>query len=607
MPNVAPRGLFARNAATWKPPLNVYARVAGVWKPANFVWARQAGTWQLIWGRAPVEPATVAASWMAPAMVRITWTAPAINTNTHWIVRRSDGSIVVIVPVETVIVDDTRPLLANGVTTNSTVGAYTVEGSDGSTSSARKSTNTVTFNFTPATQSTSASYPNATTSAVTLNWTPNATYGRPQGWMAYLDGTGFMGAVVPGTDTTITFTGRPRGVVEQWRIVPMSQNPDGAWVQAGNSTPIPTSFKAVDPLSVALAAVGISNLRLTWANPSGSRTGYEIQRYVSSWAAHTTTTNTVTDWPTTVAGYMRVRTLSAGGPSDWVQAGPVTPVNDTTGPVASIITSFVPEASYGRMVVRGTWPSSPDVVTGQIFAWTGTWVSVWGPSAVSPGSGLTLNTLTGSAGFQSVLVRTWDATGNQGTDAQANYTLVASPVVVDPSGDLSGTYRGSGWRNDSTRSLTEIATGWTSGGTNIGCWFYGNTIAPAIAGRTITSASIEYWRENEGGLSSGVQPLFWTHTLPGRTAAPVFSGEAVDEASRLGSAVARTGTTGGYLALPTAFIAALKAGSALGLGVFRPYQGSGDPDNYYELLSIGGVVGGSPQYVNGRLKFHHLG
>lgn len=622
MPNVAPRGLHARVGSTWKPPLNVYARVGGVWKQADYVWARSGGTWQLIWGRVPSQPATATATWVQPATVRIDWTPPTINTNTQWIVRRSDASIVGTVPVGTLTITDTRPLLYSANTANAALAAYTVEGSDGSTSSTRKSTNTVTFNFTPATQSTSVAYPSGGASTVTINWTPNATYGRPQGWQPFSDQYGWIGgygapaAILPGTATTTSITGQPRGVINGWRIVPMTQAPDGTWAQAGNSTPIQTSLKAVDPASVAIAATNppLSTLRLTWAHPSGSRTGYEVQRYVAStgpWAAHASygTGTTSSEWGTTVAGYMRVRTLSDGGPSDWVQAGPATPINDTSGPVASLLTIWQPEASYGRMVARGNWSTSPDAATGVIYGQVagGGWFAAWGPAAITPGSGFAVAVATGSAGQNmECIVRTWDSAGNQGTDAYKSYVLAASPIIINPSGDLSGTNRNGAWRNDSTRSATEIATGWTGSGHNIGCFFYGTAIASALAGRSIVSATISYYRENEGGLTASVQPLFWLHNLPGRTATPTLDAAGVAEGSRLGGGCTRaTPPSTSAFGLPSQFIGALQAGSALGLAMYRGYQGSGDPDSYYGLFGIGGSVGSG--VTDGQLAFNHLG
>ena len=394
------------------------------------------------------------------------------------------------------------------------------------------------------------------------------------------------------------------------RVRSRADGGQSSWVQQGPVSPHPDSAPGV-PTSVSLAATTspLSNLRLTWAAGAGAAS-YEVQTYVSSWVAHSDDT-TPSDWSTSVQGYMRVRSVAPGGYSAYVQDGPVAPINDITGPGASTITSFEPESSFGRMVARGNWASASDVKTGQLFFQLagGAWSLVYN-GTVTPGAAFGVHVGTGGAGQATgVLARTYDAAGNMNSaDATAYYTLASSATTyVSPSGDESGTYRGSAWRNDNTRSTQELATGWTSSGHNIGCYFYGTAIASAIGAKTVISGAIEYYRENEGGLSAAIQPLFWTHALTARSGAPSPNAHGVAEGSRLGSGVARTGTTGGSFSLPSAFISALQSGSARGLCMYRGYQGSGDPDSYYGLMGIGGNTGGSPSKVNGRLTFTHLG
>ena len=219
MPNVSHKGLFGRHAGVWKAPAAIYARQAGAWKKVNFVYAMRNGVWQLIYASDPVAPATATAAWLAPHSVKVTWTPPAVNSNSSWIVRRSDGSIVATVPVATLTVTDSTPLLTSTATGNKTLAAYTVEGTDGSTSSAKVSTNTVTWNLDPATQTNAVSYPSATTSTVKVSWTPNATYGEPDGWKVWEATAGYVSGATPlaGSVRSFDVTAQPRGVQQNYR------------------------------------------------------------------------------------------------------------------------------------------------------------------------------------------------------------------------------------------------------------------------------------------------------------------------------------------------------------------------------------------------------
>lgn len=559
------------------------------WRQADYVWAFHNGAWQVIWGRLPTAPATATATWVQPSTVRIDWTAPAINSNSQWIVRRADGSIVATVPVGTLTVTDTRPLLSSGVITNSTV-AYTVEGSDGTVSSAVRATNAVTYNLTPATLTSSVAYPSATTADITLNWTPNATYGQPQGWQMYVDGVGFVGPVLPGTATTSTFVGGARGVAANWRIVPMTLNAAGAWVQAGNATPIAVPSKASDPTGVAISvpAGSFSLLRLSWNAPSGTFTGFEVETYVSSWQPLGTAGDGVraADWTTTSTGYMRVRTLSAGGPSDWVQAGPATPITDIIGPGASRIDSWKPEASYGRMVVRGSYATDADVATGAIYysVNSGAPVLAVGPGPVAPGQAFVHAIYTGSPGETVyVTVRTWDTLGNiNDSEFTSMYILAAASVALNPTDGW--TARNAVYRNDSIAGHFDLVTGLDGVGNNFALCFYGTQLTYALAGRTFVSGAIYYSRLNSQGASSAIAPGLILHTGFDASSMPNAYGPDV-----YGSPVARTGTVSGSCAIPATYAAALGGGGHHGLGFYRDDQNQAGQSFYMKFIQVGQI------------------
>jgi hypothetical protein len=633
--NVAPRGLFGRSGTTWKPPAAVYARDAGVWKKAKFVYCYDAANnkWQLIWGSLPAAPASATAVWRSPHSVRITITHPAVNSSNSWIVRRSDGSIAATAPVAvgaTTIVDDLTPLLSSTVTGNKTLAAYTVEGSDGTVSSAKVSTGTVTWNLDPATVTTAVSYPTATTATVKVSWTPNATYGDPDGWKVWRsDGTWFpTSGVLPGSTRSYDVANQARGVALGFRAVPFTLNAAGAYVQAGNGSTITANSKAVTPVSLSLTAptTSVNTLRLSWNTGGGTITGYEVQTSTNgtTWAASADDVSP-SDWTTTVTGYMRVRALSAGGASDWAQAGPKTPVIDTTPPADAAINALKPEASYGRLVLRFTTPGDADF-NGYRVKWK------YGlTGAVTNGAWVTANRNTAYG----VVVGTFDAgdnvyagvdvkddAGNINTGGFAAYLLAASPIVIDPSGDKSGTYaEGVGWRNDAVRALTEIATGYTYPHRNIGCFFYGTQLFDRLSenaasyGRTFTSGhTIEIYRENEGGLTTAVVPRFQTHALTGRSGAPAVGGSGASESQLLGPSMIRsTPVDTSVYTLPATWFDAFRSGTSKGIGFYRGDIGSGGPpwstgetDSYYMQLGIGGASA-TAGVINGRLRFNHLG
>ena len=288
MTNVAPRGLFGRSGAAWKPPANVWARVAGAWKQADYVWAFHNGGWQLIWARVPAPPPNALLSWIRPSMIHIAWSVPTINPNANWIVRRSDGSIVATVGPNTYNVDDTRPLLHSSSTANSSTTPTPSKVSMGSRRPAKaESSDVQLWNLTPRlVDLNTVAYPSASTSTVIAELdAERGSYGDPQGWQVYLDGYGFVGSVLPGSARTTSIAGQGRGVQQTWRIIPMTLSPAGAWTQAGNCNPTVSNNAAADPTGVTLTAVGLNNLRLSWNPPLGSITGWEIQYYVSSWQA----------------------------------------------------------------------------------------------------------------------------------------------------------------------------------------------------------------------------------------------------------------------------------------------------------------------------------
>lgn len=608
MPNLSPRGLWGTPAGSSTPTAasQVWATLPGETTPqeALEVWCGAAdGTPVLVFATTPGTPSSVTASYSSTdGTVTVAWSSPVAADS--FVVKRSDGSTVGTVGASHTSIVDTAP--------RALTGAYTVTAMLGADAGTPASSSSLALANPP--QSPTATVSGST---VVVGWLP-PTYGQPA--TSYrIERNGSTVATVSRTLTTWTDTNPPVGTVATYSVVPVFGSTSGASASDTESVP------AAVPTSVALAAVGSNTLRVSWAHPSGSRTGYEVERYVSSWAAHATlgSTSTSSDWTTTVAGSMRVRTLSAGGASAWVQVGPVAP-NDTTAPGAATLTSWKPESSYGRLVVRATMPSDSDLASYRvkISVDSGTEYVAQDWTTTTPGATVATSPLTGSAGHSyRVKVETRDASGNTAASSTLTYALVASPIVIRNEWPLQSTWMkpysdpdNGYWRDDWWRTWQEMATGGSVGvGNNIGCWFYGTEIAEQLGGgRTLTNITIDYWRENEAGLYAAVQPLFWLHDLtdPYDEVEPTLYDGGVAEAARLGAGVNRTGTTTATWSLPAAWIPILQAGSWKGIAISR--TGGADmgdgTDAYYMHLEEGGWnYGGNPPVTHGVLKAYHLG
>ena len=601
MPNIPPRGLPARYAGLWKNPDFVYARDAGVWKSADYVWGRQAGAWQLLWARTAGSPATATATY-TQSQVKIDWVPATPAIADAYKVLRPDATVAGIVNAPGVTFTDPDPRPMNG--------AYSVVGVLGGTdSTVATATNVLDLRLAARTPSAVVNSPGTNGQTVTLNWLL-PTIGAPDYWNVYrIDGGNYTYLGSPtGTAVTFTDTAPPAGQVNDYRIrSALAGTYEGSEVQVT----IATNAKPNSNLTLTATTSPLSNLRLGFYGPaSGGCSSYRIERYVAStgpWTFHESNgcADGSSDWSTTVAGYMRVRTESPGGPSEYTQVGPVTPTNDITGPGPSTITSWAPESSYGRLVVRGNWSPDGDTARGQIYYWpgSGNWVLAYDSSSISPSGAFGVHVVTGSAGVQyGVLVRTFDSSGNQNSaDAVTYRTLSASPIIVDAND--SATWRGSGWRTDGTSGTTGVMHGRTSSGENYGYWFYGEGITNALAGKTLISGTVEYNRTADQGSGSGIQPQFFIHQNGTQPAGqPALGGTGT-----LGSAVARSGTTGGAVSLNSQWLPYLQNGSYKGFGIYRATSNSNDADAGSFYMKLNPFQTNSGGKISGRVTLNHLG
>jgi hypothetical protein len=602
MPNVAPRGLFGNVAGAWKSAGGVSAILVdgGPWTPAKFVyaWCDATNKWEVIWGKDISVPLTPVATYLTDGTtsVKVDWTLPSPNVAYKWRVRRPDG---------TTVGDTASSLITTltDLTPNTVAGTYKVSGIDQlGNESAQVAAPAVVISLQPATATATLSG----TDDMVVAWT-TGSQGQPDGWMVYnVTDAVWSSGQLAATARSFTATNLGRGKAYVFAVYPFISGWDQVDNRGVNRNTASTGVPADIPTSVALAALSspLSTLRLTWAAPAtGAITAYEVEHSTNNttWTAHTDDVSP-SDWGTTVAGYMRVRATSPGGSSAWVSKGPVTPINDTTPPTTPVITSFKPESSYGRMVVRFTTAASADInsyrvdynTDGGAYV-TGSWVACNPSTAIAVVLGKTF-VATDIAG---VRVYYKDDTGNISAADTATYTLVASPKVL--SATDSATWRVDEWRTDGVSGSTGVMYGWTSTGHNVGCWFYGEALQDFVSTHTVTDVYVEYVRDGSSqGMSAASPVMTQVHQHATQPAtAPVYTttGEAT------GTAVARVTSPpgdGGYCYLNDSQIVLL-AGSYKGI---CHYDGVANGNTYMRIYPAGTVGDGR---TCGKCVISHLG
>jgi hypothetical protein len=235
------------------------------------------------------------------------------------------------------------------------------------------------------------------------------------------------------------------------------------------------------------------------------------------------------------------------------------------------------------------------------------WVLQWS-GAITPGGAFSWVLQFGQGQNPGVLIRTWDANGNMGTDKVQYYgVLDASPILVHPSD--GGTGRNGEWRTDGIGAGGNILMGTTTAGENMGYLFYGDGIYNAVVrgGRTVTAIEFDYWRQNDQGSAACIQPRLWVHGEQGKPATPPGFGDGGVE--RLTACVARHtgfGPTQVRVGLPPDFIGYIRAGYR-GLVFYRPAPSSNpdDPNSYY--MKLGPVPSNDGVVQMGAINVHHLG
>lgn len=116
-----------------------------------------------------------------------------------------------------------------------------------------------------------------------------------------------------------------------------------------------------------------------------------------------------------------------------------------------------------------------------------------------------------------------------------------------------------GWRNDGT-----VRQGQYGGyGLHTGLWLWGSGVSDAITGKNITRARV-YLTRNANGGNAANQTVYirWHSYLSYPSGQPAMSSDYVTASFRWGASR--------WVALPTSFINAFKAGTAKGIGIYSP-------------------------------------
>jgi hypothetical protein len=339
---------------------------------------------------------------------------------------------------------------------------------------------------------------------VALTWALTGV-GIHDGVTVYRDGVAI--ATLPEDSTSYSDTNGSEGTVHTYSV---------RAVVAGAVGPVSNSDTAAvpanPPTSVTAAATStVSQGKLTWGNPAGARTGYrvEVSENGSTWTLKSSDASSGITHNFSGDGgvrYFRVRTESDGGPSEWVERS-FTPLWDSTPPNNSNVTSFKPESSYGRMVVRHTVTNDTDQYrvryrTNGGSETIGSWINVF-----SGGVGRFSRAdvvRTGSSGQKiEVRIEVRDAVGNSRIGSWYNYTL--KPSVQDIIPVSSGHWR-SGVYGANTSNPTRPYQGYFSDPSfdYVGMFYYGTRWRDACNaqgsfGGKVTVTRMTFIASREGG------------------------------------------------------------------------------------------------------------
>jgi hypothetical protein len=477
-----------------------------------------------------------------------------------------------------------------------------------------------------ATSSVKALPPTSVTAvATTTKGQVKLSWGHPAGSRTGYEVQANNGSWVNVSDTTspsyYTFTGSGS---KSMRVRTLSAGGASAYVTA-SATPVWLYAPNV-PNSVSVAATStVGQLKLSWSAPTNDSThdaptSYQVQTSTNNSSWTTVSGNKTSPYTHsfgssgTGARYMRVRATNGAGSSSYVSKSG-TPVWDVTPPALPVITSYKPESSWGRMVIRFTindasttayrvWRDDPDLGAPN---WNSGWVNAGkGNHYVVVGAPYDGRPHTYNGAY--VQVRDTHGNATNYRSCSADYKLVASPIVhrAKTAGHTrNGMY-------DSVSSLAnQPAQGYYSAGNEYsGLWYYGTNVvynSMKTQGthcgphREATTWNVGIWRENSSHGTASEAPIYLGLHNKGEKPAPYASTDGAVHVVHFCEHVANLGRGGGtYATFPANIMAGLIDSPQYfqGLGVAC----NGHPNSYVKILSHT-----ADPTETGRLAIWHLG
>lgn len=319
------------------------------------------------------------------------------------------------------------------------VNSYKVKANIGALSSAWTSSQSVSIEANVPTNVVVA----ATTTIGQLKLTYSApSSGSVTGYTVQANSGSWVAASSNNSGATYTFTGSGS---KSMRVLAKSAGGNSAWVTK-SATPLWTASPNV-PRSVSIAATStVGQLKLTWSAPTAdsthsAATTYQVQTSTNNSSWTTVSGNKTSPYTHSFgssgsgARYMRVRATNTAGSSSYVSKSG-TPLWAYPAPSAPAVTQFIPETSYGRMVLRFKTSSANNSQYRTAFkvgsgSWTyGSWTSVGNNTTKAVHVGTAGNTgVGGAATTVYAFVDCKNSTGQSTRSTQANYQLMPTPLV----------------------------------------------------------------------------------------------------------------------------------------------------------------------------------